>query len=539
MNTRHLIKPFLAAIAAVCALTISCKPDNAEEPETETVQEYFDLLTAYENGRVYTGADQTSTHTYIHFETGDAIAVKLTSLRIHDHTSSSVPTISLNSNGIWQIDGSITGIRKSGKDDRNSKPVYVYFDQSTLHICVSNGNRLDFSYIEPEKPKSIPTVRLYTEGKAQIKDRENYVNGSIKVEDPDCIYSEETLYEGSMRIRGRGNSTWDMPKKPYKIKLDEKASLLGMPKDKEWCLLANYADKTLLRNITAMEISRILEMAWTPGMRSVDVYLNGEYLGVYTLAEHKKVAKNRVNIDTDAGDIYMEIEQNQDEPRCFWTGMGVPMMFSDPEEPTDEVYNSTVQYFKDFETALTANDFTDPEKGYAAYIDVDSFVNYYIIQELVKNIDGNLRKSSFLTKTPTGKLVMYHVWDFDLTLGNCDYFDSEVGNTYKNFFIKDYGAWGKNTSWYHRLFQDPAFVDKVQARWEEVLPQLRTVPDYIDEQHGLLFGAEDRNFERWDILSKYVWPNYKVLGTYTAELNYLKTFYNGRLDWLNTNLMKL
>ena len=533
MNTKHFI---LAALAALATLTLSCKPEEKEEPEAQQVQEYLDLLTAYENGRVFISADQTSTHTIIHFETGDDISVKSTNLRIHDHTSSEVPTISLNSDGVWQIDGSITGIRLSHKTDRESQPVYVCYDKSTLRIWVSNNNLLEFNYI---KPKAIPTVRLYTDGKAKIKDRENYVDGSIKVEDPDKIYSEETLYEGRMRIRGRGNSTWDMPKKPYKIKLDEKTELLGMPKDKEWCLLANYADKTLLRNITAMEISRILEMAWTPRMRSVDVYLNDEYLGVYTLAEHKKVAKNRVNIDTDAGDIYLEIEENQDEPRCFWTGMGVPMMFSDPDEPSDEVYNATVQYFKDFEAALSANDFTDPDKGYAAYIDVDSFVNYYIIQELVKNIDGNLRKSSFLTKTPTGKLVMYHVWDFDLTLGNCDYFDSAVGNTYKNFYIKDYGAWGRNTSWYHRLFQDPAFVDKVQARWKEVLSQLKTVPDFIDEQHGLLYGAEDRNFERWDILSKYVWPNYKVLNTYKAELNYLKTFYNGRLEWLDTNLMKL
>ncbi len=539
MNTRKFIRLFTAAIAAICTLTLSCKPDSTEEPEEEQVQEYLDLLDAYEKGYVYTGADQTSTHTILHFEQLSDLYIKTSSLRIHDHTSSAIPTISLNSNGIWQIDGSLTGIRLSHKTDSESKPVYVCFDQTTLHIYVSNEHHITFAYREPEKPKSIPTVRLYTKNKAQIKDRENYVEGSIKVEDPDCIYSEDTLYEGSMRIRGRGNSTWDMPKKPYKIKLDEKASLLGMPKDKEWCLLANYSDKTLLRNLTAMEISRILEMAWTPRMRSVDVYLNGEYIGVYTLAEHKKVAKNRVNIDTDAGDIYMEIEQNQDEPRCFWTGMGVPMMFSDPDEPTDEVFNSTVQYFKDFEAALTANDFTDPEKGYAAYIDVDSFVNYYMIQELVKNIDGNLRKSSFLTKAPGGKLVMYHVWDFDLTLGNCDYFDSAVGNTYTNFFIKDYGAWGRNTSWYHRLFQDPVFVDKVQARWKEVLPQLKTVPDYIDEQRGMLFGAEDRNFERWDILKKYVWPNAKVLGTYTAELNFLKDFYNGRLNWLDTNLMKL
>ncbi len=537
MNAKNLFRTSAALLAAALTIILSgCRPEETDTPEEKPVQEYLDLLDAYERGLVFTGADNSANAVVLHFEDEADLSIPNSQLRVHDHTASAAPVVSLNSDGIWQIDGTITGIRSSDGDDRNSLPVYVFYDKLTLHIYVSNGSRIAFPH---RKPKSIPTVRLYTDGKALIRDKENYVNGSLRVEDPACIYSADTLYEGRMRIRGRGNSTWGMPKKPYKIKLDEKASLLGMPKDKEWCLLANYSDKTLLRNITAMEVSRILDMAWTPRMRSVDVYLNDEYLGCYTLSEHKKVASKRVDIDTDAGDIYLEIEENQDEPRCFWTGMGVPIMFSDPDEPSDEVFSGTVRYFEEFEAALRSGDFADPGKGYAAYIDVDSFVNYYIIQELVKNVDGNLRKSSFLTKSPGGKLVMYHVWDFDLALGNCDYFDAAVGNGYAGFFIKDYGSWGKNWGWYPRLFQDPAFVKKVQERWKQVLPQLKSVPDFIDGQRALLYGAEERNFERWDILKIYVWPNAKVLGTYEAELNYLKSFYNGRLNWLNTNLMAL
>ncbi len=538
MNTKYLIKAFAALLVAAGTLFAlsACRPEAEDTHEEKPVKEYLDLLDAYEKGAVFTGAEHTATATLLHFEDASDLSIPNSQLRIHDHTGTAVPVISLNPDNVWQIDGSITGIRFSDGDDSSSLPVYVFHDRLTLYIYVSNGSRIAFAH---RKPKSIPTVRLFTDGKALIRDKENYVNGSVRVEDPACIYSADTLYEGRMRIRGRGNSTWGMPKKPYKIKLDEKASLLGMPKDKEWCLLANYSDKTLLRNITAMEVSRILDMAWTPRMRSVDVYLNDEYLGCYTLSEHKKVAAARVDIDTDEGDVYLEIEENQDEPRCFWTGMGVPIMFSDPDEPDDALFDSTVKYFEEFEAALQANDFTDPEKGYAAYIDVDSFVNYYIIQELVKNVDGNLRKSSFLTRSPGGKMVMYHVWDFDLALGNCDYFDAAVGCGYTGFFIKDYGSWGRNWGWYPRLFSDPAFVDKVQARWKEVLPQLKNVPDFIDVQRTLLYGAEERNFERWDILNRYVWPNAKVLGTYAAELNYLKTFYTGRLNWLDTNLMRL
>lgn len=533
MKTRFIL------ILTALLMTISCeRHPNQDIPEPQPSQEYLELLNAYNAARVYQGCTFGTSSTTISFTDGDGLEFKNDRLRIHDHRGAVIPTISLNDNSIWQISGTVTGIRHSEKNDNEATPVYVCIDDNTLHIFVSNGHHLVFKY---NAPKMIPTVYITTDGKAQIKDKENYVKGSIRITDPDRVYSDETEFEARMRIRGRGNSTWGMPKKPWKIKLDEKASLLGMPKDKEWCLLANYTDKTLLRNIVAMEISRICDMAWTPRMRSVDVYLNDVYQGCYTLCEHKKVSKNRVNIDVDGGDIYLEIEQQQDEPRCFWTGMGVPMMFSEPSEPSDEVFNSTVKWFKDFETILQSDSYNDSENGYAAYIDVDSFVNYYIIQELTKNIDGNLRKSSFLTKSPSGKLTMYHVWDFDLCLGNCNYFTDEFGmdNSYRGFFIKDYSSRGKDTGWYHRLFQDPAFVKKVQDRWKSIIPQLKEIPQFIDEQRELLSGAEKRNFEKWQILNEWVWPNLVVKGTYNGELEYLKTFYRNRLEWLDQNLMTL
>ena len=163
----------------------------------------------------------------------------------------------------------------------------------------------------PAKEYAIPIIWIDTDGAAPIRDKDNYVNGTIKVSDPKGYFSDVKEFEARMKIKGRGNSTWGMPKKPYKIKLEEKAEILGIPKDKEWVLLANYADKSLLRNITAMEMSRILGFRWTPVMISVEFYLNGEYQGVYVFTEHKKVSKNRVNIDTENDSFYIEIE-NED-----------------------------------------------------------------------------------------------------------------------------------------------------------------------------------------------------------------------------------
>ena len=183
----------------------------------------------------------------------------------------------------------------------------------------------------------------------------------------------------------------------------------------------------------------------------------------------------------------------------------------------------------------------DPDNGYAKYIDVDSFVNYYIIQELTKNIDGNLRKSSFLTKERGKKLEMYHVWDFDLTIGNCNYFQDYgygADNTYKGFFIKDYGYLGYGTGWFVRLFEDPAFREKVKLRWNELKPQLAKVPDFIDSHQKELFEVAGRNFRRWPILNTWIWPNVVVTGSYQGEVDYMKSFYINRLEWLDAEINK-
>lgn len=378
----------------------------------------------------------------------------------------------------------------------------------------------------------IPVIKVFTTDGQSVVSKEDYKTGTIAISDPDHLCWDITEFKANCRIRGRGNSTWGMPKKPYKIKLDEKARIFNMSNDKEWCVLANYCDKSLLRNITAMEISRRLGFSWTPKMTSVEFYLNGRYEGVYTFCEHKKVSKERVNINVDAGDILFEIEQSLDEPVCWTTQHGAPMMFTDPKNPTAEQTAYAKSFFKGFEDALWAKQFSTV---YSQYIDKDSFIDNFIIQELTKNVDGNLRKSTFLTLPKNGKLEMYYVWDFDITLGNCDYYNDGLP-TWKGWWIKDQGAIGRNHGWYYRLFMDPDFTAQVKARWIEVYPQLETIPDFIDKQVKILGDAPDRNFKRWNILNTYVWPNAKVTGSYVGEVDWLKENYKNRLEWLDSQI---
>lgn len=440
-------------------------------------------------------------------------------------------------------------VQTSGKDKHDFSKSVNY------EVKMNDGTYRTFTVKMsiPKVPK-LPVIRINTENAYPILDKKNYIPGTVVIEDPDGAYWDTPRLEVKIvenGVRGRGNSTWDMPKKPYKIKFDEKISIFGLGEDKEWVLLANYADKTLLRNVVAMKLSEIVGMEWTPSMLPVEVYLNDEYMGCYTFSEHKKVSKYRVDLDIvgesdnsgDAvtGDYYMEIEQNLDETTCFRTSIcGIPMMFSDPEVPTAAQYDYIVGYFYDAENALMGNNFTDPENGWQKYIDIESFAKAYIVNELTKNIDGNMRKSSFITKEKGKKLEMYHLWDYDLTLGNCNYLDDEFGATDgpEGWFIKDFSCnywthgWN-HTNWYTRLTDDPAFCAKVKEIWNAHHEELSSIPEFIDLKAMIMEDAQKRNFKRWDILNISVWPNVVVKGSYAGEVDYLKDYYTKRFNWLD------
>lgn len=540
----------LSAIIFLSGLTITgcekpeVKPEGPKQPEG-----FIELLQAYNEGKVFQSAVRQGEVCILTFT--DGYKLTITAFHIYDCTEKSPAKVEAVGNW-WTINGSMLGIEAdSSVPDLESVPVYVYYDTKTLYAYLSNRKHLVFpsKVLEDEKEhqkemerrQNIPVIHIKTKNSAPILNKKDYVDGTITISDPERLYSDVAEFSAEMGIRGRGNSTWSFPKKPWKVKLREKASLLGMPADKEWALLANYADRTLVRNIVAMKLSEICGFSWTPRMHSVEVYLNGKYQGVYTLCEHKKVSSDRVDIDVVGEDVtggdaitggyYLEIEEQQDETTCWWTSMGVPMMFSDPEEPNSEQLAYIKGLFESFEQALWAKDYSQTS-GYPKYIDVDSFVDYYIVQELTKNIDGNLRKSSFITKERGKKMEMYHLWDFDLTLGNCGYFWGNVGNGPENFWIK-------LDKWYPHLFADPAFVDKVQKRWNELKPEFDKIPEFIDEQTFYLAKAQERNFKVWSIWESVDWVYFPSLGSYEKEVDYLKEFYTKRLEWLDTELNKL
>ena len=446
----------------------------------------------------------------------------------------------------------------------NGESVYIGTTPQISGVTVNDFSHLKVYTVEAEDdskknysvnltklPKEVPQVpRIYidTEGNVGIISKEDYVKAKMRIEGGNVYDDFETI----TRIRGRGNSTWTMPKKPYKLKLDTKAPLFGMNSHKEWAVLADYLDKTLLRNITAFEISRIAEMRWTPSSVSFDLYLNGLYQGVYAMTEQVNVGDGRLDMDlvkpsdnSDealTGGYLLELDFHYDEPYKFKTdNKELPIMFKDPEEPTSEQFNYVKNYYNNAEKVLYSDNFKDLEEGYRKYIDVESFINYYIVQELSKNVDGNMRGSCYMAIRRNGKIELPLLWDFDLAFGNADYIVWQQGAS--SF---DYDGWYiKNSPWFERLFEDPVFVADLKKRWNILKPKLDEVPFFIKERALLLQDSQAKNFSPienggagWDI-NKEEGNTYRIRGSYDAEVNYLVSFVEKRIEWLDTNINKL
>jgi hypothetical protein len=384
-----------------------------------------------------------------------------------------------------------------------------------------------------------PTLVVNTTGAAPITSREVYVGGKWQLLDADSAL----LTEGTLDIRGRGNSTWTMPKKPYRVRLTTAAELLGMPSNRHWALLANFADKTLLRNDLVFDLGRRMGWSYVPRSQFVHLHLNGQYDGVYQLSEHIRVDPSRVNVpelkvaDTAAavvsGGYLLEVDELRGEDFCWDTPRArMPVCAKSPEtlrQPGWEKQQAYITgYFRDLEDALFGPNFTNPATGYAAYIDVPSAVDYLLLNELVKNVDGNLRRSTFFTKPRGGKLYFGPLWDYDITIGNVNYDNAD--NT---------AGWHiARAPWFARLMQDPAFVQRVKLRWQEIRNNgtLTEWRKQIITRWDYMSAEQRRNFVRWPILAMWVWPNRVVPGSYDGEMAALQEWLSARTNWMDEQL---
>ena len=387
--------------------------------------------------------------------------------------------------------------------------------EKTYEIDVTYFTGLPVFYIETDAGLPIDSTDDYREGSASIIGGRNY----------------DDLEETGMKIRGRGHSTWYFhPKKPYQLKFSDETAIFDIPAEKKWIFLAEHSDKTLMRNKIAFEMGYLSVLDWTPNSTFSEVFINNSYNGTYHITQKVETGSSRVDIGETGYLLEIDnIDHIEEDDVIFYTGDFL-INIKEPELVVDSnEYNFIKDYINEFENVLNSSQFDDPNIGYPKYIDIDTFIDWYLISEITKNQDSKSYSSIYLNVIPGEKIKMGPLWDFDLAFGNVDYSECEYPE----------GFWVKDHAWYARLFQDEAFVNKVKSRFLFFKQNQGFILNKIDDYAAYLKFAQQENNAKWNVIGNYVWPNPVVYNSYGEEVEHLKNWYTTRMNWLETAINNL
>jgi CotH kinase protein len=404
----------------------------------------------------------------------------------------------------------------------------------------------------PSALTDLPTLRITTKAGAPIVSKETYIDATFLLTNP-AVSNEPVALSG--QIRGRGHSTWGQPKNPYHVKFADDSALaalpevLGMTKGRHWALLADYFDKSLLRNKLAYSLGNSSVFAdglkWTPSGQHLEVFLNGDYIGVYLLTETIRLDPGRLDIktmsadpavnDVDGGYI-VEVDTRGD---CYAsanvnlqhrTPQGVPVCIDTPNE--EDITPAQVAYVNGFLDNVEA-DVYGP--GLLAQLNATSFADWYLLQELFRNWDAVFLASDFMWKDTNAAasvadrvLNMGPIWDFDISAGNVAGLEQSEG-----CWVSRESEW--STSWIPPLLAKPAFLDLVLSRWKQKRSALETfINSSIDTYARRIDAAQQRNFARWPVLGvPLALGDYFLLPTHAEQVAFLKHFLDERMTWLD------
>ena len=399
--------------------------------------------------------------------------------------------------------------------------------------------------------------------------------GKLNYADTAAHPGQRIDYKGYIAIRHRGNSTFNnSPKKAYSIRTIDKplkrggskvnVSLMGMPKDHDWALMAPYSDKSMIRDLLAQELARPM-MEYVPQGRLCEVFLDGVYYGVHVLSEVVSSGKHRLNLkkpktkgDKLTGDYLMEVDCNDE---VTYTSRYHPVTADGKPLPGyriliqykfpgyDDLETEQVKYINNrinqMERVLASPGYLDPNTGYRRYIDVESFIAYQLITELGHNVDGYRLSGKFYKRRdsvdPRFKMVL---WDMNLAFGNCKirqswrtdtwvYQNNDVLDEEKDVYLVPF--------WWYRLNSDPAYTATLKQRWaqyrqghlsdERIMATVDSLANVLTVQ-----GAEQRNSEAWPTWGVWVWNNHYVAKDFNDEINHLKSWLLERLAWMDEQL---
>ena len=413
----------------------------------------------------------------------------------------------------------IIGLMACSKDNKSEKVTDVVETvESEYSIVEKNYGR---------KNAEIPKIYIDTN---LTPNRENYTNASVKVIDSSGQYSNIEALDASIKVRG--HTTAHGEKVPYNIKFTETKNVLGMGNSKKWCLVANLFDPTQMRNMLALDFARNMGLNYTPKCEFVELYYNGADQGVYLLCSPVSEGKDKVDLDLSQNDYLLQLQPNYEYSDKVKVTTNAGLIFS-IEDGNDKDLTYLNQFLADFEYSIAYG-----METFEQYADVDSFVDYYVFNELIKDVDFATSSAYFYIKE--GKIYAGPAWDYDLSMGNADFeYYSEYNNVttgeenYKGFYCQKL--------WYMYLIQIPEFKEKVIERFYEIQPLIENLT--TDNELGTnridnivnIYGADFKNnFTIWNVGEKYGANAANPLPTYEENVESLRNWIICRNNWLKS-----
>ncbi len=390
-------------------------------------------------------------------------------------------------------------------------------------------------FLSPQA-SGLPVIKINTENNAAITSKEIYTNMAFVLTDSN--HSGNNISKTNMKdlVRGRGNDSWINPnakKKSYRIKFDKKTSVFGLEAAKSWVLIAQYRDATLMYNVTAFELGKRLALPFNHSFNFVELYLNGEYAGNYLFTEQNQVGAGRVNINETEG-WFVELDGYYDEePKFRTTKYRLPVMIKSPEfEPVDisnPAYDFVRTELNTLTNAVGSPNF--PENGYRDLINMDTFIDFLMINEICDNKEIETPMSTYMYKDKGGRISMGPLWDFDGGFGydyRYNHYVPPMARTPFNDFFK-------------RLFEDPVFLAKYKERWNSKYNDIASIPDFMDETASRIGKSAEQNFQTWWYRANAPWVDNHPAepNDFLASVAKLKDYYKARIAYLNTEINKV
>jgi hypothetical protein len=369
----------------------------------------------------------------------------------------------------------------------------------------------------------LPRIVIETEDFAGLRDRETEFPSKLQ------IYGEKSPQSEvlELTVRGRGNSSFKMPKYGMKLEFKDKVELFGMPKSRDWALIANYGDKTHLRNYMMTRLSEWLGAKYTPRMQFVELYLNRKYMGLYLLSETIKVAKNRVHIEENDTTFLVEKEdvKKYDPPYVITDHKNIYHIRS-PKDPPDESLELLQNHLNNFEHFLM-NRYLYEDEDILNWIDLEDYLLYYWVQEYSKNEDGNYARSVFFTWTKGEPIHFGPLWDFDLAFGNASRTENQNP---EDWYISEY-----RLNYY--IVKNHVVDSAIAVYWNEHRETFRELIDSIPVYRSIIERAVNNEYRRWPILSNTEnWALKDPYDSYDEAVETMASWMRKRYEWIDSEI---